>query len=224
MTDSAQPDAASRFRLAIFDFDGTLADSWPWFLEQLGEAAERFGIRRVAPEEIDELRRLSSHEILQSLRVPLWKLPGIASHFRKVALAQADRIRLFPGIADMLRTLHARGLHLAIASSNDEQVVRSVLGAGLADLIGRFECGASMFGKATRITRLLKALGLTSDQAVLIGDETRDADAAQEAGVAAAAVLWGYGDADAFTGAALVARFRHPEEIVAFLAGSPIDP
>ncbi len=205
------------WRLVIFDFDGTLADSWPWFLAQLDVAAERFGIRRVAPDEIADLRRMSSREVLQSLRVPLWKLPAIASHFRKVALAQADRIPLFPGIADMLRALHEGGVRLAIASSNDEQVVRTVLGTELTGLIDRFECGASMFGKAARITRLLRALSVPADQTLLIGDETRDADAAQEAGVAAAAVLWGYGDAEAFVDRLLVARFAAPEQIAALL-------
>lgn len=208
-------------RLVIFDFDGTLADSWPWFLEQLEVAAGRFGIRRVAPEEIADLRRLSSREILQSLQVPLWKLPAIASHFRKAALAQVDRIQLFPGIADMLRSLRAADVRLAIASSNDEQVVRSVLGSELSRLMDGLECGASMFGKTKRIVRLLKTFAVPADRALLIGDETRDADAAQEAGVAAAAVLWGYGDTTAFVDAPLVARFHHPDEIVTFLAGSP---
>lgn len=206
-----------KYALVVFDFDGTLADSWPWFLAQLDEAAERFGIRRVVPEEVPALRRLSSREILASLRVPLWKLPQIASHFRKVALAQADRITVFPGIADMLRALHHAGVHLAIASSNDEAVIRRVLGEDLSALIERYECGASMFGKATRITRLLKAFGLRSDQVLLIGDETRDAEAALQAGVDAGAALWGYADAAAFADATLVARFDEPAAITGFV-------
>ena len=108
-------------------------------------------------------------------------------------------------------------MRLAIASSNDEQVVRTILGIELTGLIDRFECGASMFGKAARITRLLKALSVPADQTLVIGDETRDADAAQEAGVAAAAVLWGYGDAEAFVDRLLVARFAAPEQIAALL-------
>lgn len=205
------------YTLAIFDFDGTLADSWPWFLEQLDAVTGRFAIRRPAMDELEALRRLPSRQILRSLRVPPWKLPRIASHFRKLALAQTDRIELFPDVADMLRTLSAAGMRLAIASSNDERVVRAVLGDELAALIERYECGASMFGKARRIQRLLKALGLGADQAVLIGDETRDADAAAKAGVAAAAALWGYADAEAFDNAALIAGFTRPQALVDFL-------
>jgi phosphoglycolate phosphatase-like HAD superfamily hydrolase len=37
-----------RYKLAIFDFDGTLADSFPWFIGAVNDAAARFGFRGVA--------------------------------------------------------------------------------------------------------------------------------------------------------------------------------
>ena len=36
------------YSLAIFDLDGTLADSFPWFLRTINDVADRFGFRRVA--------------------------------------------------------------------------------------------------------------------------------------------------------------------------------
>jgi len=35
------------YRLAIFDFDGTLADSWPFFMSVFNEIADQHGFRRV---------------------------------------------------------------------------------------------------------------------------------------------------------------------------------
>ena len=35
------------YRLAIFDFDGTLADSFPFFLSVFNTIADRHGFRRI---------------------------------------------------------------------------------------------------------------------------------------------------------------------------------
>ena len=40
------------YSLAIFDLDGTLVDSFPWFLTHLNGIADRFGFRRVGADEI----------------------------------------------------------------------------------------------------------------------------------------------------------------------------
>ena len=58
------------YRLAIFDFDGTLADSFPWFCSVLDQTADKFGLNRVKPEDIPNLREQSSHDVLKSLGVP----------------------------------------------------------------------------------------------------------------------------------------------------------
>jgi len=46
-----------RYPLVIFDLDGTLADSLPWFLRNVNSVAERFSFRRVAEEDIARYRR-----------------------------------------------------------------------------------------------------------------------------------------------------------------------
>ena len=72
------------YSLAIFDLDGTLADSFPWFLRTINDVADRFNFRRVADEDVEGLRHASSREILARLEVPLWKLPAIARHARRL--------------------------------------------------------------------------------------------------------------------------------------------
>jgi phosphoglycolate phosphatase len=70
--------AMSNYSLVIFDFDGTLADSFPWFIASLDRTADKFGLKKVDPAEIESLRMLSSREALQHLGVPMLKLPQIA--------------------------------------------------------------------------------------------------------------------------------------------------
>ena len=52
-----------RYRLAIFDFDGTLADSFPLVMTMMNDVADRFGFRRVGEGELDELRLCGAREI-----------------------------------------------------------------------------------------------------------------------------------------------------------------
>src|SRR5690606_15253464 len=113
---AVDPDGTARgqtdrmnYRLAIFDFDGTLADSFPWFASVLNETADKFGFRRIDDEEREALRASESREIVRRLGVPMWKLPLIASHMRKVKAADAHRVPLFAGAQEMLRRLSERG-------------------------------------------------------------------------------------------------------------------
>ena len=48
------------YSLAIFDLDGTLADSFPWFLRNVNDVADRFGFRRIEENDVEELRHAGS--------------------------------------------------------------------------------------------------------------------------------------------------------------------
>ena len=91
--------------LAIFDLDGTLADSFPWFRRTINDVADRFGFRRVADADVEGLRHASTREILGHLQVPLWKLPAIARHVRRLKAEAASEIALFDGTETMLQQL-----------------------------------------------------------------------------------------------------------------------
>ncbi|TCZ56656.1 HAD hydrolase-like protein [Roseicella aquatilis] len=178
-------------RLVIFDFDGTLADSFPWFRTALARLIRRHGLRPVAPEEVEGLRRLGTREILRELRVPPWKLPALTRDMRALKAEAAGEIPLFPGVPEMLRGLAAGGTRIAIASSDSEASIRRTLGEAIVP-VGPIAAGASLFGKAARLRQVLRAAGVSAPAALYIGDETRDAEAAARVGMDFAAVTWGY--------------------------------
>jgi phosphoglycolate phosphatase len=182
------------YELIIFDFDGTLADSASWMLGALRLMADKHRFRKVTDEEIDMLRARPNREVIRYLGVSRWRLPFIARDMRRLAAADATSIRLFEGIPGMLAELRQRNVRLAILSSNSEETIRRVLGAD-ADAFVHYECGVSLFGKARRLSRMLRKLGHESGKALYVGDEVRDIEAASAAGVDCAAVAWGYAEA-----------------------------
>ncbi len=201
------------YRLVIFDFDGTLADTFPVFAENYPAIAERNGLKQFANDEVNALRSMSTQQILRSINLPLWKLPRVTLDFRNAMNNNAASIQPFAGIIESLTALREDGLRLALTSSNSEAVVRTVLGAQICKDFERIDCGASIFGKAKKISRIIKSLKIASSEAIYIGDETRDAKAAEEANIAFGAVAWGYTRIETLQTTHPQVCFSHPRDL-----------
>jgi phosphoglycolate phosphatase len=181
-----------RYDLVIFDFDGTLADSFPWFVRTVNTAADRYRFRRLEERDLETLRSRGAREVIAHLGIPAWKLPFIGRHMRRMKDDDREEIQLFPGIGPVLERLSRAGVRLAIVSSNSLPNVRHILGPENAARIDVYECGSSLFGKAKRFRRVLARSGIPAAAALCVGDELRDLQSAREAGIAFGAVGWGY--------------------------------
>lgn len=206
------------YRLVIFDFDGTLADSLPWFRASFQDMIARFDLAPVRDDEVEGLRGLSAREIMARLDVSMWQLPAIVSDMRKRKLAAASGISLFEAIPAMLDELQRKRIRTAIVSSDTEASVRQVLGPTAAR-IDRFDCGAAIFGKHWKFRRVARKLGVKPSETVCIGDELRDIDAAKAAGMDSGAVAWGYALPGALQAAGPTHLFNSIEEMTRRLSG-----
>ena len=206
------------YKLAIFDFDGTLADSADWLKGVFNQVASRYGFKQISDEDFAVLRGRDNCAIIRHLGVPAWKMPFIANHMRKLAGRDASSIPLFDGSADLLRVLRERGVIVAIVSSNTEENIRRILGPHNACLVAHYECGASIFGKASKFRHVLRRTGVGPKDAIAIGDETRDIEAAMQANIAAGAVAWGYATPELLSSRSPAHMFETMDDIVATLA------
>jgi len=202
-----------KYKLVIFDSDGTLADTLPWLEIAFNEVAARHGFSPVAEADREELRTLSSRHLLQRLKIPLWRIPTLVAGVRRLMAGNITEFSLFDGIADSLRRLHDRGVTLGIVSSNSSENVRRILGPENAALIRHYACGASVFGKAPKLRTVLKASGIPARQSIYIGDEIRDAEAARKAGTAYGAVAWGYHSLQTLRTQKAEEYFKEPKDI-----------
>ena len=212
-----QASRAPRYALVIFDFDGTLSDSAAWFARELNGVARRYRFKQSSEGDLQTMRGIDARTLLRQLGVARWKLPLIARHMRRLMTRDIAEIELFPGIADALHSLHEAGVLLALVSSNSIENVRLVLGAETAALIDHFACGTSLFEKPAKFRHVLKRARIQPADAIAIGDEVRDIEAAAACGIASGAVAWGYAAPSALRARDPIILFEDIEALLAYL-------
>ncbi len=203
------------YKLIIFDFDGTIADSFPWFVRMVNQVAEKYRFRRIDEAEVDTLRGYDARRLVRHLGIPFWKMPFIARHMKRMMAREIHQIALFEGIPDLLRQLSERGILLAMVSSNSVDNIRRVLGPEVAALFQYYECGGSIFGKTAKFEKVLRQSGVPASDALCIGDEIRDLEAAKRANIAFGAVSWGYTTVEALSAQSPTTIFKSLDGIAA---------
>ena len=179
-------------KLIIFDFDGTLADTLGALLRISNRLAPEFGYPQIGDEQFASLKYLSSWEIIKLSKVALWKLPFLIKRVKEEFPKEVRNVRLFPGVIELLNTLKMQGYRLGIVSSNAEQNIRSLLGQNQIEHLFDFVTTASTFGKGKAIGKLLKQYKCPKSDAIYIGDEIRDIQAARSIEIRVVAVGWGF--------------------------------
>jgi phosphoglycolate phosphatase len=214
------PARARRYELVVFDLDGTLVDSFDFFVQAHNRLAPKHRLRPIAPHEAAAWRHCPPREIMALVGLARWRLPWVARDFVRLMRDTGGGLRLFPGTDQALRHLHAQGLRLAVVSSNSADNCRRLLGPELCQRMACIDGGASLFGKRTRLQRVLRRLHVPPHQAIYVGDQLTDADAARAAGLAFGAVSWGYGAPSALARARPDHTFDCPAALCS-LAGAP---
>lgn len=170
----------------VFDFDGTIADSLPFYLELgLQYAAQH----HLTPLTVDQarlvgLRGLISHYQISKIELTKILLWGIKEINHKI-----KDFPLFPEMASTLKSL-SLSHSLGIVSSNSKTNITQFLQSHqLSPYFSFIDCSPDLFGKHLKLRKLLKKLKCID---YYIGDETRDIEAARKAGIKSVAVSWGF--------------------------------
>jgi len=113
----------------------------------------------------------------------------------------------------MLHALSQQGVALSLITSNSRENVERILGVDNAALMKDPHYGTSLFGKSSKLKSVLKKTVTAPGEAIYIGDEVRDFEAAHAAGVDFGAVAWGYTHADTLRDCFPEMMFERIEEI-----------
>lgn len=200
----------------IFDFDGTIADSFDFVT---GFLAAEAGLPPLDDQQKLELRGLSMAAIGRHFGLSWWRLLWLLSKGRRQMGRVIKRQRPFDGLPEVIRKLSAEGHELFIVSSNSVRNVHAFLHHhDLHSYFLEVYGGISLFGKAPALRRLLREQGLPAADAVYVGDEIRDVQAAKSVGVPAVAVTWGFARTADLADLRPLALAGNPQELLEILA------
>src|ERR1035437_9450645 len=156
----------------IFDFDGTIADSFAVILSIFNELS---GLKRnVSNEEITRLRSMSLSKAVGEFNLPRWRIIYMLLRGRIMMKSRIDEVKIFEGVSDVLKQLHNSDCEIYIVSSNSTNNVRNFLvKQNLDEYFHKIYGGVGIFGKARVIKRIMKYNGLPSKNCIYVGDEMR---------------------------------------------------
>ena len=183
----------------IFDFDGTICNTGEGIMKSAKYALDSFGI---PCGEWEELSFFIGPPLLVTFQERYNQDVSQASELVKKFRERYGEEGiwescLYDGIADLLKSLKADGFRLAIASSKPEKYI--------VELLKKFEiyelfdiiCGVSFTAdcepKQSITARALEGLGVSPEEAFVVGDKSYDVDGARANGIRCIGVLWGFG-------------------------------
>lgn len=179
----------------IFDFDGTLVDSFRLSMRLSNMLAPEYGYKTVTDSEVPQLKKLTAHELFRYLEFPLYKLPLVLTKARREMSKEIEFIQLFDGMNQMLERLRAAGVQLGIVTSNSRSNVQACLATnGVFEKFDFIHAAKNLFGKHRTLKRLMKKMNLSQDSLIYVGDEERDIEASRKVNIPVVAVTWGYQD------------------------------
>jgi phosphoglycolate phosphatase len=205
----------------IFDFDGTIADSFGTFVAITNRLAIEYGFPTLGPEEVQHFRSLSSREIIRQAKVPRIRLPFFLRRFRREFNSEVCNLQPIAGMKEALLALKHRGDRLGIVSSNSEENVRSFLKTqGLEALFDFVGGGLPLFGKEKILRQIIRKNHLNPARVIYVGDETRDVEAARKTEIKVIAVGWGFNTSQALARHQPDFLIQHPNQLVEVLSGN----
>lgn len=177
----------------IFDFDGTLIDSFQCLVKKFNFLAEEFNFHKINPDELENLRHLTSKEFIKHLEIPVYKIPKILHKARKSLHSEIQILSPFENLPEILQQLYETGHLLGIVTSNSKENVETWLTYHhLRHCFQFIHAESNFFGKKQALKKVLKLYQIQKSQAFYIGDETRDIEAAKQCEIHSVAVTWGF--------------------------------
>ena len=176
----------------IFDFDGTIADSFKFGVKISNKLALRFDYKLITQDKIEYYRGRTTQEILKEAKIPFYKFPFVVKEFRKEINKIIEQLKPFADMPEVIRTL-SKKYKLGVLSSNSQSNVETVLKTN--NLLTYFEfikSKSKLLSKSKSMKKLLLEYNLKPENIIYIGDETRDIEAAHKVNIKIICVSWGF--------------------------------
>ena len=215
-----------KYRLVLFDLDGTLLDT----LDDLSEAVNHaLALRGLSQHTRDEYMTMVGHGVrnLVKAALPAEKqeddslIDSALADFKAYYTAHIDvHTHPYPGMVEVVRRLHEAGVQLAVASNKFQEgaeylVGKMFPGIPFVAVLGN-RPGFPLKPDPEIVGEVLRRTGVRPEDAVLVGDSPTDMKTAANGGIDAIAVTWGYRPMRDYPGVMVV---ESAEELPGLLRG-----
>lgn len=200
-----------KYKLVIFDLDGTLIDT----IADLGTATNAALAAKGLPQhEPEAFRGMVGHGVRnlvkQAMPEPMRVDDQAVDALLKIFLAYYiehldDRSWPYPGIPELLADLQAAGVQLGVASNKfqagaEKLIARMFPEIAFAAVLGG-RPGAPLKPDPAVVEEIRTRAGVSRGETLMVGDSGADIAAAEAAGVACVAVSWGFRSREALAAA-----------------------
>lgn len=199
-------DAPPALGAALFDWDGTLSDSFTALLTAWHLSTEPVLGRRypVTQAEIDRVLTVPGQAIWTDLTRDESHCRELIAAFQLAYAETSRQIHAYPGVGALLARLRDAGVPIAVITSKTRpRFVVDAATIGLAGLITVSMCAEETAPKPdpAPLHAALERLDVRRERAVMIGDTIVDIAAGRAAGVRTIGVTWGHADEPALRAA-----------------------
>src|SRR3989338_698843 len=162
-----------RNHVLIFDFDGTIADTFHKLLEIGNRLSVEFDFKKIEDEEVEELKHKSARETIAHLNIPLLKIPQIIAKAKRELNKEIGLIKPIHGLKEILIQLKSLGLRMGILTSNSLKNVHNFLDNNSLNFFDFVQTTPKIWSKNRSLMTLIDKQHLKIADVIYIGDETR---------------------------------------------------
>ena len=213
-----------KYRLLVFDWDGTIIDSAATIVECIREASRELGLEVPEPERASHVIGLGLHDAMRIAvpALPAQRYAEFVASYRRHFLAREDSMQLFGGMRELLDGLSKKHL-LAIATGKSRRGLERALDAcSLKPYFAASRCADETNPKPhpAMLLELIGELGVEPQAALMIGDTSHDLEMARAASVDALAVTYGAHAEEGLRACAPLGCFSSVNELQAWLTAN----
>lgn len=188
-----------RYKVAVFDMDGTILDTLDDLTDSVNYALNDSGFPTHSREEVchfvgNGIRKLIERAVPKGTEAI--EIEQVYEAFRKHYKKHcAEKTKPYPGILSLLKQLKEAGCKIAVVSNKADFAVQELCKVyfyGLFDAAVGEKEGILKKPAPDSVYEVLRRLHVSKEDAVYIGDSDVDIETAQNVGMDEIAVEWGF--------------------------------
>ncbi|WP_346200764.1 HAD family hydrolase [Caldifermentibacillus hisashii] len=215
------------YKVAIFDLDGTLADTLESIAYTCNACLKQVGLVPIPSEAYKAFTGDGTEALVRKATRAAGDIEGktvaqvLKLYTEMFAQNCTYKVRPYEGIQETLQILKEKGLKLAVLTNKKQEravmVIEHLFGKNMFDLIIGQSDRFPVKPNPTSAEWIAKQFSCKTDECIFVGDTEIDVQTGQNAGMLTVGVLWGFRDREILDAANPDQTIEKPDELVNLL-------